>query len=79
MPEHNPDAGDTPEIGYDEALRELEAILVELEDDTVDVDVLGTRVARAAELITLCRGRIDGARMEVERIVADLEGDAGRD
>ena len=59
--------------GYAEALVELEAILVELDDDTLDVDLLATRVARAATLIAFCRDRIDGARMEVERIVADLE------
>lgn len=59
--------------GYAEALVELEAILVELDDDTLDVDLLATRVARAATLIAFCRDRIDGARMEVERIVDDLE------
>ena len=74
MPEPTPDQ-QAADIGYGEALRELETILAELEDDTLDVDVLGARVARAAELITLCRGRIDGARMEVERIVTDLEPD----
>ncbi len=60
--------------GYAEALVELEAILVEIDDDTLDVDLLATRVARAATLIAFCRDRIDGARMEVERIVADLDG-----
>lgn len=67
-------AADAPG-GYAEALVELEAILVELDDDTLDVDLLATRVARAAALIAFCRDRIDGARMEVERIVADLEDD----
>lgn len=64
-----------PPGGYGGALVELEAILVELDDDTLDVDLLATRVARAAALIAFCRDRIDGARMEVERIVADLEDD----
>ena len=32
-----------PEIGYAEALAELEAILEEIEDDAVDVDVLAAR------------------------------------
>jgi exodeoxyribonuclease VII small subunit len=64
--------------GYADAVAELETILAELEDDTVDVDVLGARVARAAELIELCRGRIEKARMEVTRIVAAMEaGDDG--
>ncbi len=45
-------------------------ILAELEADTVDVDVLAARVARAQEIITTCRARIEGARMDVERLLA---------
>ncbi len=66
---------DVAEMGYGEALAELETILAELEDDTLDVDLLAERVARAAALIAHCRGRIDGARMEVERIVAGFDDD----
>ncbi|MBA2625833.1 MAG: exodeoxyribonuclease VII small subunit [Acidimicrobiia bacterium] len=58
---------------YAAAVDELEAILAELEDDRLDVDRLAERVARAAELIRLCRDRITGTRIEVERIVADLD------
>ena len=70
---------DTPtgDIGYAAALEELETILRQLEGDSVDVDVLAERVQRAAFLIRLCRGRIQQARVEVEQIVADLEGEAG--
>ena len=50
------------EIGYAEALAELEGILDELDGDEVDVDVLGSRVRRAAELLRLCRDRIASAR-----------------
>lgn len=58
---------------YAAAIGELEAILAELEDDALDVDRLAERVARAAELIRLCRNRITGTRLEVEKIVADLD------
>ena len=60
-------------IGYAEAVDELEEILSELESDDVDVDHLATQVKRAADLIELCRGRLDLARTEITRIVADLE------
>ena len=62
-------------IRYGDAITELEAIVAALEDTDVDVDVLAGRVARAAELITLCRDRIARTRIEVERIVADLDVD----
>lgn len=58
---------------YAEALAELEAILAKLEADDLDVDALAERVARAAELIKLCRDRIGATRLEVERVVTDLE------
>jgi exodeoxyribonuclease VII small subunit len=64
------------EIGYAEALTELEGILDELDGDEVDVDVLGSRVRRAAELLRLCRDRIASARFDVEQVVAELEAEA---
>jgi exodeoxyribonuclease VII small subunit len=66
----------TDDIASAEALAELEAILAGLERDEPDVDQLAERVARAALLIRLCRGRISAARLEVERVVTDL-GDTG--
>jgi exodeoxyribonuclease VII small subunit len=71
-------AGTPPdgEIGYADALAELEEILDELDGDEVDVDVLGARVRRAAELLRLCRARIAGARFEVEQVVGELEAEA---
>jgi exodeoxyribonuclease VII small subunit len=64
---------DPDELGYAQALAELEEILDALEDDTVDVDRLATQVQRAAELIRICRGRIRAARVDGEQSVADLE------
>src|SRR3546814_17397017 len=79
MPDPAPAAepADADEIGYGAALSELESILSEIEDDAVDVDVLATRVRRAAELLRICRDRIASARVEVTQIVADLEQGAG--
>jgi exodeoxyribonuclease VII small subunit len=67
------DAPTPDSIGYADALGELETILTEIEDDTVDVDVLATRVKRAAELLRICRDRITAAQVEVTQIVAQLE------
>ena len=60
-------------VGYADALAELEAILADLEDDGIDIDVLAGKVERASVLIRLCRDRIASARTQVDRIVADLE------
>ncbi len=63
----------TDEIGYADAMRELDEILEELERDDLDVDVLAARVQRASELIQLCRGRIARAQADVDKVVTDLE------
>lgn len=61
------------ELGYAKALDELDAILRELEGADVDVDRLADRVARAAELIAVCRSRITEARLQIDQVTADLE------
>jgi exodeoxyribonuclease VII small subunit len=61
------------DLGYAEAMADLDAILDELEGDHLDVDVLAERVRRASELIKLCRTRIARAQEDVDRIVTDLE------
>ena len=63
----------TDEVRWADAIAELELILTRLEDDALDVDVLAAQVARAAELIKLCRDRITSTKLEVERIVGDLD------
>lgn len=59
--------------GYADALGELDTILRELEGSDVDVDHLADRVARAAELITLCRAKISTAQLRIEQVTADLD------
>jgi len=62
-----------PDLTYVGAMSELETILSELERDDVDIDHLTQRVARAAALIEFCRSRIEAARVDVTRLVEDLE------
>jgi exodeoxyribonuclease VII small subunit len=66
-----------PEIGYADAMRELETILDRLDDDQLDIDVLASNVERASELIKLCRDRIGSAKVQVETVVASMQADLG--
>ena len=63
----------TEHVGYADALGELDVILRELEGSDVDVDRLADRVARAADLIALCRDRIGNARLRIDEVIADLD------
>ncbi len=66
-------------LGYADAVAELDQILRELEGSDVDVDRLAERVARASELITLCRERITNAQVEIRRVTTDLNAAADLD
>lgn len=60
------------DLGYADALAELESILDRLEHDEPDVDRVAADVARAAALVHHCRDRIAAARLQVEEVVGDL-------
>ncbi|MDH3707005.1 MAG: exodeoxyribonuclease VII small subunit [Acidimicrobiia bacterium] len=70
MTDTETDGDTTP--GYADALAELDGILSDLEADDIDIDVLATKVERAAELIQLCQNRIATARVQVEKVVSEL-------
>lgn len=61
------------ELGYTDALAELDGILRELESSDVDVDRLAARVDRASKLITLCRDRISSAEIQIRQVTTDLD------
>jgi exodeoxyribonuclease VII small subunit len=58
---------------YAEASAELEEILEKIETGEADVDEVVALVRRGAELIRFCRERLDAARLEVGKVVADLD------
>lgn len=63
------------ELGFAGALAELEAIVSQLESDTLDVDLLTERVERAATLVSWCRERIDATRWHVEEVLERIDPD----
>ncbi len=62
-------------MSFAAAMEELTTLVDELESDSLDVDDLTRRVARAADLVQWCRERIDGARFSVEEVLVRLEAD----
>jgi len=61
------------DIGYADAVAELDEILAQLDDDGIDIDVLSELVERAAKLIAICRSRISTAQQRVARVVESLD------
>ena len=60
-------------VRYRDAIEELKSILAGIEGEDVDIDDLSQKVERAAELIQLCRTRIESTEMKVRRVLDDLE------
>lgn len=63
------------QLTFAAAMEELTTLVDELESDSLDVDQLTERVARAADLVQWCRDRIDGARFSVEEVLVRLEAE----
>jgi exodeoxyribonuclease VII small subunit len=61
------------EPSFSAAIEELEGILKGIEDEAIDIDVLGTELERAARLLELCRSKIRRAELEVSQIVQSLD------
>ena len=57
------------EIGYNEAIHEVETILEKLNNEELDVDKLAEEVKRAAELIGLCKEKLRKAEDEVAKVI----------
>lgn len=60
---------------YKDALQEIESIISEIEDETVDVDVLAEKVKRAADLIKYCKEKLVKTEKEVARVLEEFEED----
>lgn len=80
-PPADPAAGD-PEAALDretasfrQAIDELETILRRIESEEVDIDRLAAEVARATELVDLCRTKLRRAEVQVTEIVQKLDDD----
>lgn len=58
---------------YTEAFEELEQIVSEIEAGEISVDVLSTKVKRAAELIKICKEKIRSTEEDVNVILKELE------
>lgn len=63
-------------LTYEAAYTELAAIAKEIENETISVDVLATKVKRASELITFCQSKLKSTETEVNKIISQMENPA---
>lgn len=63
------------QIKYNEAIKEIERIIAEIEQDELDVDLLAKRLERASELLKFCKAKLRATEEEVDRIIENLDTD----
>lgn len=64
---------------YKDALEEIESIVGEIENETVDVDVLTEKVKRASSLIKFCKEKLRKTDNEIKKVLESFnkEDNAG--
>lgn len=60
-------------LSYEEAFSELQQIALEIEEESVSVDVLATKVKRASELIAFCQNKLKAIEKDVVNIIKKME------
>ncbi|MFO7722153.1 MAG: exodeoxyribonuclease VII small subunit [Bacteroidales bacterium] len=59
-------------VTYQEAFRELEQIVREIEQEQVNVDELADKVKRASVLIGICREKLRATEEDVQQILKEM-------
>ncbi len=61
------------QLTYSGAIKELETIVSEIENEEVDVDILAEKIKRASYLMTFCKNKLKGTEGEVKKLLTDIE------
>lgn len=59
---------------YDEAIREIESILEQVESGELEIDQLSDKLKRVSELMNICKDKIGKTEKEIENILKNIEG-----
>ncbi len=60
-------------LTYTAAMKQLEEIVSQLEDNTLDIDLLAEKVKTAQELIKFCRDKLYKTDEEIQKLLAPKE------
>jgi len=64
-------------MNYSEAVKRLDAILEDIDQSRVPIDVLAERVVEAAALLKRCKSVLTETEAKVRDVLQDLEKDFG--
>lgn len=58
-----------PQVKYEDAVRELEQIVRQMENNEFDIDQLSEKLKRAQMLIRLCKNKLTRTDEEIKKIL----------
>lgn len=58
-------------INYEEAMRETEKIVAEMENNSLDIDSLTEKLKRAQTLLAACRDKLTKTDREINRLLGE--------
>lgn len=57
------------EQNYEEAVTELESIVKKMESGELDIDMMGTELKKAQQLIKMCKDKLTKTDEEIQKIL----------
>lgn len=61
------------EMTYRKAMDEMEALLNDMEQPDIDVELLSEKVRRVGVLLAFCKEKLSKSESEIEKILATIE------
>lgn len=61
------------ELSYAQAMAQIEEIVRAMNENTLDVDTLGTQVEKATKLITLCKDKLQRAQHQIDTVLGEKQ------
>ena len=61
----------TKQLKYEDAMRQLETIVAQMEKGELDIDSLAQQLSTAKKLIALCEGKLTATDEKIKKMLAE--------
>ena len=61
------------QLNYNDAIEEIESIIIKIENQELDIDELSANVKRVAELLNFCKKKLKNTEDEVQKILKEFD------
>ena len=60
------------DFSYNDAIAEIQQILLEIESESIDINLLSIKIKRATELLKFCKNKLKKTDEEVETLLKEM-------